>query len=209
MSYASTRINGLSIPSGNTKLGKIPSISLPPLLTCPPNPPCARDCYALKFERIWPSVKAAWAGNLRTWQESPTTYMSTLDIYLTKHKPPMFRWHVAGDIPDTGYLAMMIALARAHPHTRFMAYTKHVWALKARQAMPTTWPPNLTLRYSTWPGRPIPPEAQGIPLSWLSEDPRKPKASYHCPAVGSSTTTCYDCRACWMPSVKSIGIPKH
>jgi len=34
----------IAISKGNTKTGKIPAISLPPVKTCIPGAPCAADC---------------------------------------------------------------------------------------------------------------------------------------------------------------------
>jgi len=43
---------------------------------------------------------------------------------IEKKQPKFFRWHVAGDIPDAMYLAMMYRVACRFKRTKFLAFTK-------------------------------------------------------------------------------------
>lgn len=49
----------ISISNGNSKMGLIKSVSLPPVVTCAKGCPCANDCYAVKLQRIYKTVKSA------------------------------------------------------------------------------------------------------------------------------------------------------
>lgn len=49
---------------GNTKMGKIPSVSLPAIKTCI-HCACNQKCYAAKLERLRPNVRAAYQHMLR------------------------------------------------------------------------------------------------------------------------------------------------
>ena len=57
----------VTISQSNTKLGMIPTISLPPIITCRKNAPCAKDCYGklvngvdvCKFGKQWVVSMAA------------------------------------------------------------------------------------------------------------------------------------------------------
>lgn len=47
----------VKISSGNSKLGKIPSVSLPAGITCRNDCECSKKCYAKKLERLRRTVK--------------------------------------------------------------------------------------------------------------------------------------------------------
>ena len=54
------------ISNSNIKLGMIPSVSLPPIVTCSPNACkfCGKKCYARKMCKLRPSVKESYENNL-------------------------------------------------------------------------------------------------------------------------------------------------
>ena len=140
MSTSSTD-HKLYISAGNTKLGSIPNLSLPPITTCLPNVPCADKCYA-KFAYLrFAKTRAAWDANLTFWREDPVGFALALNTYLDKRKPVYFRWHVGGDIPDPKYAVMMDAVAFAHPRTQFLCYTR---------TLTKSYQPNLTIVVSHW-----------------------------------------------------------
>lgn len=112
----------LSISPGNSKMGKIPSVSLPPIITCPKGCPCAKKCYAAKLCRIYPSVKKAYENNLNLLNSNPVEYWQQLRRVAKMSK--YFRYHVSGDIPSIQYLAEMVTTAEQNPHTYFLAFTK-------------------------------------------------------------------------------------
>jgi len=47
----------ISISDKNSKLGKIPNISLTPIASCPNCSTCKSKCYALKAYRQYPASK--------------------------------------------------------------------------------------------------------------------------------------------------------
>lgn len=113
----------VSISQGNAKMGAIPSVSLPPIVTCKNCATCAKKCYAAKLCRIYPSVKKAYENNLSILKEDRNAYFQQIkaSAMLTKY----FRFHVSGDIIDTDYLDRMCKLARELKETRFLAFTKN------------------------------------------------------------------------------------
>ena len=114
----------LHISRGNSKIGPVPNLSLPPGLTCSPNRPCEADCYAKKFYRMRKNVRDAWDDNLHYWQMAPSAFRWDLMAYLQLSTSRYFRWHVGGDIPDADYWAMMCDMARYFPSILFMAYSR-------------------------------------------------------------------------------------
>jgi ferredoxin len=113
----------VSISQGNQKMGAIPSVSLPPIVTCKNCGTCAKKCYAAKLCRIYPSVKKAYDNNLAILKEDRNAYFAQIkaSAMMTKY----FRFHVSGDIVDTDYLNRMCKLARELKGTQFLAFTKN------------------------------------------------------------------------------------
>lgn len=112
----------ITISRGNSKMGDIPSISLPPVITCAPGCTCAKYCYAVKLCRIYKNVKASYERNYNAWVENPIEYFNTVNN--TIKKSPFFRFHVSGDIPTYDYFVNMVKSAKNNPHCEILAFTK-------------------------------------------------------------------------------------
>src|ERR1039458_1514923 len=89
----------ISLSRGNRKLGSVMNISTTPGRCCPKGVPCASDgCYANKAIRMYPGTRAAWRRNELIARREPESYFSQIAAQVTKAKPRLFRFHVAGDI---------------------------------------------------------------------------------------------------------------
>lgn len=113
----------ITISKGNSKMGAIPSVSLPPIVTCKNCGTCAKKCYAAKLCRLYPSVKASYDKNLRILKEDRNAYFTQIKASAMMTK--FFRFHVSGDIIDSDYLDRMCKLARELKGTQFLAFTKN------------------------------------------------------------------------------------
>lgn len=113
----------VSISPGNNKMGAIPSVSLPPVITCPRGVPCAAKCYAAKLCRIYSTVRNAYARNLDILRADPAEYWRQVEAAARMAR--YFRFHVSGDIPNGEYFAEMVALARRVSRCEFLAFTKN------------------------------------------------------------------------------------
>ena len=113
----------VSISNGNSKMGFIPSVSLPPVVTCHNCETCAKKCYAVKLCRIRKTVKDAYDRNLNILKKDRNAYFE--QIKATAMINRYFRWHVSGDIVDMDYLDRMCKIARECKETRFLAFTKN------------------------------------------------------------------------------------
>lgn len=185
----------ISISSGNTKLGICANISLPQILTCPDDVPCAKDCYAKKSWRMYPKVREAWSRNLVVYTNDPDNYFNQIHEYLNNGAfvPRIFRWHVAGDCPEQYYASKVYQTAEANPHIQFLIFTKRYefdFGYKI---------PNLSVIYSAWPGLDLPKD-KSRPVAYLAEDTRKPPEYWMCPGK------CSDCYRCWELSKFEIPI---
>lgn len=118
-----TTIKKVSISQGNRKMGAIPSVSLPPVITCKNCATCARKCYAKKIYRLYKNTKKAWDTNLEILKEDRAAYFEQIGAAMTTSL--YFRFHVSGDIIDKDYLDRMCKLARSHKATKILAFTKN------------------------------------------------------------------------------------
>jgi ferredoxin len=177
------------ISEENSKLGKIPNVSLTPVKSCINCSHCAKDCYALKSYRMFPNVRNAWDSNLELVKNDPKNFFGAIDDYLTKKKPKFFRWHVAGDILDQKYLNNMIYLAIKHTETKFLAFTKNFKLNYAKV------PSNLSIVFSMWVGMRKPRHKKGVSgFAWYQDgnEKRVPKTAIECAGHCDSCGMCFD-----------------
>lgn len=138
----------LSISNGNSKMGKIPSVSLPPITTCPAGCPCSKKCYAAKLCRIYPSVKKAYQNNLDILNNDWCGYWQQVRTAAATTK--YFRYHVSGDIPNAAYFKEMTITARQNPGTQFLAFTKQYEIVNNYIDIMNNIPDNLKIIFSEW-----------------------------------------------------------
>lgn len=111
----------IKISPGNTKLGAIPSVSLPAVLTCR-TCDCQKKCYAKRLENLRPAVRKAYQNNLDVLQDDPGTYWREVEAAIMLSR--FFRFHVSGDIPDKDYFEHMVEVAKRNPHCEILCFTK-------------------------------------------------------------------------------------
>lgn len=176
------------ISDGNNKIGKIPNISLTPIVTCNPDAPCKTEgCYSMKAFKRFESVRNARSHNMAIWKQYPNRYFKELNDYMLLKKPPYFRFHVDGDIPSQDYLDRMVLLAKSHPNTRFLAFTKQ-YHLDFSQC-----PENLVIIPSAWPNMDLPESIWNHRLAWMQDgrEIRNRRVYFECHGH------CSECYACW------------
>ena len=139
----------ISISKGNSKMGFIPSVSLPPIVTCAANCTCAKKCYAAKLCRLRPNVRNAYQKNLDILKNDMDNYF--IQVKAAAMVSKYFRFHVSGDIPDMNYLDRMVKLAQDLPGTTFLAFTKQYNFIN-NFLQYAVIPDNLKIIFSAWPG---------------------------------------------------------
>jgi len=182
----------LKVSDRNSKLGKIPNLSLSPVKSCGNCEQCKTTCYALKAYRMYPSVRNAWDNNLDLARNNPEIFFADLDTYLEKKKPKFFRWHVSGDIINLAYFSNMITIANNHPDTKFLCFTK-MYGTVNRVLSHTEKPDNLAVVFSVWPGLPFYND-HNLPLAFCQDgtETRHIGNDYlECPGY------CETCGLCW------------
>lgn len=186
------------ISEGNSKVGDTLNLSLPPVITCAKGVPCAKACYARKaYDQYSPDARRAWDANLKAYREDHIAFFGAINAVITKRKPAIFRWHVAGDAPDQQYVNGMKAVALLNPGTRFLAFTKQFgldWS---------DLPDNLTVVFSMWPGMPCPDTP--APHAWMQDGTefRIPTDATECPG------NCEQCGLCWGLKAGHVVFHKH
>lgn len=122
----------------NSKMGHVHSVSLPPILTCREDAPCKGYCYAVSTYLYSKHAHNAWDNNYSVLCHKPHSYFQQIDDYISREHCKLFRWHVSGDMcyrtecfgrvqwheHDLFYWANVLDIARKHPNTQFLIFTK-------------------------------------------------------------------------------------
>lgn len=146
-------MSAVSISPGNTKMGAIPSVSLPAVKTCR-ECACSKICYAQKIERLRSTVRAAYERNLSLLISDPTTYWREVEAAIMTSR--FFRFHVSGDIPHYDYLCKMVEVSARNPHCEILCFTKRYEFVNRFVDSGGEIPANLHIIFSDWPGLSMP-----------------------------------------------------
>lgn len=138
----------VSISKGNSKTGAIPSVSLPACITCNPDAPCFRLCYAVRIARRYKESREAYQRNLDILKADPGAYWTQVKAAAMVNR--FFRYHVSGDIPNADYFVQMVKLAKELPQTNFLAFTKQYNIVNQFINDGGTIPNNLKIIFSNW-----------------------------------------------------------
>ena len=183
----------VSISKGNRKMGAIPSVSLPPIITCPQGAPCAQKCYAAKMCRIYPTVKQAYQNNLDILNNDWYEYW--LQVHAAVATTKYFRFHVSGDIPNFKYFVEMVMVAKKNPGTHILAFTKQYDIINNYLDIFGKLPENLKIIFSEWPGMPM-ENPHNMPVAHVIFKGQEPAESWK--ICGGNCSECA-CRGvgCW------------
>lgn len=198
----------------DTKLGKIPNFSMPPVITCNPTLPCVDDkCYGKKPMILYPNYRTSIMKNLLLYESIPRS--ETFKIFDDFMKSPnlnYFRWFANGDIPDPEFLNIMIKLAEKHSHIYFLLFTKRFDFINATPYIPS----NLKIFFSTWRGLELPENKHNLPWAVYQDGTEKreilTKRSFTCPYIPRSDkkVKCDACLFCWKnPKNKNVIFKAH
>ena len=180
------------ISYGNRKVGKIPTFSLPAVVTCPgATPLCKKICYARKAERAWPNVLASRLRNFMISTEEEFTQLMINEIRRRK-SVKYFRIHESGDFYDQLYLEKWFNIARALPNVKFLAFTKSFHLDFSKR------PSNLIIYYSVMPDTTMEVPDDG-PRAYLMCGPENIHVCYG---------KCDECLFCWEVQ-KDVRMKKH
>lgn len=139
------------ISTTNTKLGTaIPTVNLPPIITCRPDAPCKRVCYACKGRFRFPNVVKSLQNNLNTFLNDPEVFFGVISLYLQAVPYKYFRWFSSGDIVNDQFFEGMVKIAETHKGTRFLCFTKRFEIVNKYLDRNGKIPENLIVVLSNW-----------------------------------------------------------
>lgn len=193
MSKKLNNVKAISISAGNTKMGAVPSVSLPPIVTCAAGCTCAKKCYAAKLCRIRASVRNAYQRNLDILTADPASYWRQVETAVSMSR--YFRFHVSGDIVNADYLAHMVDIAARNPFCQVLAFTKQYTIVNNWIRENGALPENLKLIFSAWPGMNM-ENPHALPIANVIFKGQEPAA--HWKICGGNCTECA-CQGvgCW------------
>lgn len=141
----------VSISRGNSKMGAIPSVSLPPIKTCSPAACklCGKKCYVKRIIARRRTVREAYERNLYLLQNEPDKYWREVNgaMAMATH----FRFGVSGDIVNMDYLEHMVDLSRKNKHCEVLCFTKQ-FEIVNEYLKNHKLPRNLHIIFSAWKG---------------------------------------------------------
>lgn len=141
----------ISVSSGNAKMGKIPSVSLPPIVTCSPVAcrTCGRKCYAKKICRYSKEAAAAYNRNLDILKNNPALFWDDVDRALKTSR--FFRFNVSGDIYNKKYFEKLCEVVKKNNHCEVLIFTKK-YDIVNDYLKKNKLPKNLHVLFSGWIG---------------------------------------------------------
>lgn len=129
--------------------------NIPAIMTCPyATEHCKASCYAMKAERIYPSVKVSRLANFEASKSDNFVANMIYTILKESEKTPdkkiVFRIHESGDFYNLEYAKKWLLISKYFEVTKarnvvFMAYTKSVCYFLGLER-----PSNMVLRFSVW-----------------------------------------------------------
>lgn len=183
------------ISRGNIKMGAIPSVSLPPVLSCGRDIPCAAGCYVVRNMLRGPHgavIAKSYRANYEFACDDIAGYFAAIAKFITKNRPVFFRFHVSGDFLNSDYFGRCCDIARAHPATKFLAFTKrHDLLPPGARGVPR----NFSIIASMWPSWGVRP--RGYRCAWYQNgfETRAPKNSVLCNGNCTACGVCFNIRA--------------
>ena len=191
--------------NGNTKVGALPTFSLPSGITCPgASAWCRKHCYGQRFERLRPNCRFAYARNLQL-----SFAPADLADQLTKIIPPetpCLRLHVTGDFYSAEYISAWHSVCVAHPTILFWAYTRS-WAIPKLMASLEELRSleNVQLFGSTDPTMCVPPSTWRV--AFIADDPRANGIT--CKKQCEKAESCMDCGYCYQADSGNVIFKAH
>lgn len=185
----------LRVSDRNNKMGKIPSVSTLPFLTCPSTcrNTCGKICYAAKLANLRPAVLHSYAINTALATLRPDLYWQQVRTVLAVSR--FFRFHVSGDIINRAYLDEMISAALSAPHCEILVFTKRYNLVNAWIDENGDLPANLHILFSGWEDL-SPVNPHGLPETQVYGRKEEPDPSWL--LCGGECSSCA-CRGlgCW------------
>ena len=192
-----------------SKLGNtIPTVNLPPVITCRPDAPCFKDCYARRGNFRYQNVVNSMENNLLAYKENPKLFFAMIaEVWQNFLRA---RWFSAGDIVDMDFLKGMCWVARKCPNTKILCFTKKYELINQFLDEGHKIPKNFRVVFSRWKDFPC-DNKYNLPETWVYFPKGKKDINALIPegAIPCSGK-CSKCAACWnLKKGQSVVFKKH
>lgn len=175
-------------------------------------------CYALKLEKLRPSVNQGWLSNYekatRLIESSPSKWIAAcvfqIERAYLKSNQPFHRWFDSGDLQSVAMLQAICRVAESTPHISHWLPTRESAIVKAYRKSGGIVPANLVIRVSSTMIGDSP--ITGHVNTSTVHRKKESHIGHACPASMQGNSCGYGsnaCRACWNPSVQNISYPLH
>lgn len=155
------KIGDISISLSNSKMGVIPSFSLPAIKTCNQTAPCVKwakretetktaMCYAYKLSLLRRNVRESYEQNYIEYLSNPSDFWAHLSAAFTIYGWKYFRIHVSGDFFSYQYLFEWIEFIKGHKECQFLAFTKQFNFVNKYIDEKGELPENIHIVFSNW-----------------------------------------------------------
>lgn len=201
------KIKGFSFSEGNSKMGRVLSFSVSPIVTCNPEAPCFKDCYAVKLVRIRKNVREAYANNTQAlmvdhrYNEFINAFCTAID-YGEFH---LVRFNVSGDMFNYEYLNACCEVAKRNPEVKFLAFTKQ-YEVCNEAIKNGIVPANFNIVFSAW-NEFKPENESSVPVAYFDDGKHKnlvPDYAITC------NGDCQHCRKCfYLKNGEAVKFGKH
>ena len=195
-----------NVSNTNSKLGaQILSINMPAGITCRPDAPCYKGCYAKHGHWLYNNVQKSLQENLEHYKENPKLFFDSVAAQTALSR--FVRWSSSGDIVNPEYFEGMCRVARKNKETHYLCFTKKYEIVNSYLDSGKKIPKNLTIVFSAWSGW-LPENPYHLPMTYVyGKDFRNdliPKDSIPCRG------SCERCQACWqLKKGQSVWFVKH
>jgi len=171
-------------------------------------------CYALKLQKLRPSVDKGWTSNYLTSTkmiaENPEKWAAACAFQIMRMAKKTgeynHRWFDSGDLQSIAMLAAIVMTAELTPDVDHWLPTREAKIVKDFIKAGGVIPSNLVIHISsTMIGdAPIKGYANTSTVHRKGDEP----VGHICPA-SQQNGNCGDCRACWNPAVDNVSYPLH
>jgi len=161
------------------------------------------NCYALKANYAYPSVKAAHEKR-RAGIENPQ-WTDAMVYLIGNSGETFFRWHDSGDLQHLQHLINIVKIAEALPAVSFWLPTREKAIVNSYLRAFGAFPSNLVVRVSAAMVDSAAPA--GYDHTSTVHNAAAP-IGFACPA-SKQGNKCLDCRACWNRDIKNVSYRQH
>jgi len=165
-------------------------------------------CYALRIQKIRPSVDQGYKSNLDKYNSSDKAkWVIAMSFQIIRqNKVGYHRWFDAGDLQSLEMLENIVEVCKITPNIKHWLPTREVKIVSDYLKVHGSFPDNLVVRVSS-------PMIDDKPLpSYDNTSTVHTKGKEHhgfkCEA-STRGNQCGPCRACWNKNVANVSYPKH